>query len=90
MRIRKRLRQKWETAKTFCRFAFREFKARPSRVPFHLAQFGKFGLQCLAMREPKIGDDVPDTEIWRRNGTPEHLYNLLGEKPAVLIFGSFT
>ncbi len=51
----------------------------------------KIWLEKYDARAPKSGDLAPDFELRDVNGdNPVHLYDLIGEKPVGLIFGSFT
>ena len=38
----------------------------------------------------KVGDAAPDVELLTLEGARVHLKDRLGERPAVLVFGSFT
>jgi hypothetical protein len=56
----------------------------PEVVPF-LQQAGYLDVDRLS-----VGDPAPDPPLWTTEGAPFRLSRFRGERPVVLIFGSYT
>ena len=59
----------------------------PKRGPFG---FLRYGLTQLERGRLAVGDAAPDAPVVALDGTERGLLAALGERPLVLVFGSFT
>ena len=67
----------------------RSTRPLPPNLPAEAVSF----LEEMGYLEPDrlaAGDAAPDARLFRPDGTGVRLHELLGEKPAVLVFGSYT